>query len=331
MGKYLFTSNFFEPSILHEDLPVENLYEELEFLPEDKIEIPGVNPIESFTEPLEVVEPEQEVEETEPEHETEQPTEPIEEVMEEDTPKFSKGGKVKGKSHKNGGVKGINKTTGEPIEVEGGEVIITKKAVKDKRRRTLHGTNKEILDKVNRSGGGVPIMEKGGIVRQKAYDKEYNKMYTRISDENLSVKEFNKKHDAWIMQNAPKYGFKKEDYMKMGGKIKSCSYKGKTAQQIWDEWTPKQRAHFIKDHKINSATGSIAIPLKYRLKAAYKSYDKLHPELQRILKEHIEDGQYKKGGKVKKTYKHKPKKHGTRKEKTHKRKKARGRPRKKRT
>jgi hypothetical protein len=75
-----------------------------------------------------------------------------------------KGGFFQGKSHAEGGIKAINKDTGQIIEVEGNEVIINKKSVADPRKREFEGemlTNKEILSRINESGGGVSF-EKGG-------------------------------------------------------------------------------------------------------------------------------------------------------------------------
>jgi len=60
-----------------------------------------------------------------------------------------RGGLTKGPSHANGGIPGIVKDTGQPIEVEGGEIIINKAASK------LHC---EELSKINQSAGnGVAI------------------------------------------------------------------------------------------------------------------------------------------------------------------------------
>ena len=60
-----------------------------------------------------------------------------------------KGGLFVGKSHDDGGIKGIVTDTNQPIEVEGGEVIINKEAAK------LHCAE---LSRINQSaGGGVPI------------------------------------------------------------------------------------------------------------------------------------------------------------------------------
>jgi len=76
------------------------------------------------------------------------------------------GGFFKGRSHAEGGIKAINLSTNQPIEVEGGEVVITKKAVDDNTKREFEGkmmTNREILSHINQSGGGVSFAEGGHI------------------------------------------------------------------------------------------------------------------------------------------------------------------------
>ena len=80
--------------------------------------------------------------------------------------KGTEGGYFVGKLHKEGGIKGINKSTGQPIEVQGGEVIITAPAVADQTKREFEGemlTNREILSKINEKGGGVSL-ENGGEI-----------------------------------------------------------------------------------------------------------------------------------------------------------------------
>ncbi len=80
--------------------------------------------------------------------------------------KGTQGGYFVGKLHKEGGIKGINKSTGQPIEVQGGEVIITAPAVADQTKREFEGemlTNREILSKINERGGGVSL-ENGGEI-----------------------------------------------------------------------------------------------------------------------------------------------------------------------
>ena len=80
--------------------------------------------------------------------------------------KGTQGGYFLGKLHKEGGIKGVNKSTGQPIEVQGGEVIITAPAVADQTKREFEGqmlTNREILSKINEKGGGVSL-ENGGEI-----------------------------------------------------------------------------------------------------------------------------------------------------------------------
>jgi DNA polymerase III sliding clamp (beta) subunit (PCNA family) len=80
--------------------------------------------------------------------------------------KGTQGGYFVGKLHKEGGIEGINKATGQPIEVQGGEVIITAPAVADQTKREFEGqmlTNREILSKINEKGGGVSL-ENGGEI-----------------------------------------------------------------------------------------------------------------------------------------------------------------------
>jgi DNA polymerase III sliding clamp (beta) subunit (PCNA family) len=80
--------------------------------------------------------------------------------------KGTEGGYFVGKLHKEGGIKGVNKSTGQPIEVQGGEVIITAPAVADQTKREFEGqmlTNREILSKINEKGGGVSL-ENGGEI-----------------------------------------------------------------------------------------------------------------------------------------------------------------------
>jgi hypothetical protein len=81
------------------------------------------------------------------------------------------GGYLVGRSHKEGGIKGVNVDTGDPIEVEGGEVVITKPAVDSNKYYTLDGKKmkpKDILSKLNSDHGGVAFAE-GGKVGSRKY------------------------------------------------------------------------------------------------------------------------------------------------------------------
>jgi GNAT superfamily N-acetyltransferase len=76
------------------------------------------------------------------------------------------GGVLVGKRHSEGGIKAINKSTGTPIEMEGGEVVITRGAVSNPKKYAFDGkdmTTKEILSKLNVDGGGVSFAEGGDV------------------------------------------------------------------------------------------------------------------------------------------------------------------------
>lgn len=89
-----------------------------------------------------------------------------------DTNDAKKGGYFDGRPHSQGGIKAVNIDNDQPIEVEGGEVVITKRAVADDSKKEFQGkmmTNKEILSKINESGGGVSFA-KGGSIENKFED-----------------------------------------------------------------------------------------------------------------------------------------------------------------
>jgi hypothetical protein len=75
-------------------------------------------------------------------------------------------GYLVGKLHKDGGIKAVNKATGQPLEMQGGEVVITAPAVSDQTKREFEGkmmTNREILSAINQKGGGVSFAEGGEV------------------------------------------------------------------------------------------------------------------------------------------------------------------------
>ena len=83
------------------------------------------------------------------------------------------GGMLVGKRHSEGGIKAINKSTGQPIEMEGGEVVITRNAVSDNKKRSFNGkmmTNRQILSEINQSGGGVSFADGGEIPDNVKFD-----------------------------------------------------------------------------------------------------------------------------------------------------------------
>ena len=83
----------------------------------------------------------------------------------------SKGGYLMGKKHSEGGIPVLNKGTGEMIEVEGGESIITAPAMSSKRMYEFEGkemTPREIASFLNVEHGGVAFAN-GGVVSPRLY------------------------------------------------------------------------------------------------------------------------------------------------------------------
>ncbi len=87
------------------------------------------------------------------------------------------GGYLVGQLHKENGIKAINKSTGQPLEMQGGEIVITAPAVSDNTKREFDGkmmTNREILSKINSEGGGVSFADGGDIpVKINVSDKKH--------------------------------------------------------------------------------------------------------------------------------------------------------------
>ena len=115
-----------------------------------------------------------------------------------------KGGYFKGRSHAEGGIKAFNVDTNTPIEVEGDEVIITKKAVRDPKKRSFEGqmlTNREILSKINQSGGGVAF-DKGGETEDCGCNEYESGGTADIDLQMLSCKDIENLNDGLLKLNA---------------------------------------------------------------------------------------------------------------------------------
>lgn len=87
----------------------------------------------------------------------------------------------------------------------------------------------------------------------------------------------------------PNYG------MENGGAIPN-NYQGKTAEEIWSMWTPKQRTYFLQDH-FSSEDGPTSLGKTFDADVAVNQDWKDLPEVVRIeARNHIHEGQYHNGG-----------------------------------
>jgi hypothetical protein len=132
------------------------------------------------------------------------------------------GGMLVGKRHSQGGIKAINKSTGQPIEMEGGEVVITRDAVSDDTKRQFDGkmmTNREILSHINESGGGVAFADGGEIESCGCTGKQYKYGGLTMSDFDIVLdiakkypKEFKKGYAEELSEH-------KNMFKQMGNKV----------------------------------------------------------------------------------------------------------------
>ena len=73
--------------------------------------------------------------------------------------KYDEGGIVKGKSHDDGGEHFIVNGSGQHVELEGREAVISAKAFEDEKVHKYVGTNWEILNQINKKYGGNTLYE----------------------------------------------------------------------------------------------------------------------------------------------------------------------------
>jgi len=88
------------------------------------------------------------------------------------------------------------------------------------------------------------------------------------------------------------YIIEKGGYMAKGGEIKN-QYENKNEQDIWESWTLDQKKHFLRDHKDEFAKENENVFQLSKL-----SYNELPRFVKRSLVDHIEEGQYAKGGTI---------------------------------
>ena len=88
-----------------------------------------------------------------------------------------KDGLFVGKSHKEGGIPMVVKSTGQRIEVEGGESITNKISMADDKIRTLTGTNCEIISQINTQNGNGVAMDCDSVVGKKYEYKDGGMIY----------------------------------------------------------------------------------------------------------------------------------------------------------
>lgn len=76
----------------------------------------------------------------------------------------SEGGLLYGPSHKQGGIKTIIKSTGEIVELQGGEYILPTDEMNIQEKYTCEGTPREIANAINNLRNGINFPDNGRCI-----------------------------------------------------------------------------------------------------------------------------------------------------------------------
>lgn len=175
----------------------------------------------------------------------------------------SKGLKLYGPSHAEGGIPGVIKESGRPIEVEGGEVIINKSSMKIREHIKCSGTPEGIASEINELGGGIKFSDKPGkceysmkkgskvkelrnlnkeeTIKYKSYLKDFISRYEKAenkSDYNeldYEYKDYVKENNLPFISADDLYVailLNEEEKMKKGNKVKSYLEKGNKIKEM---------------------------------------------------------------------------------------------------
>lgn len=79
----------------------------------------------------------------------------------------TKGGLLEGNSHKQGGIKAIIKSTGEIVELQGGEYILPKDEMNIEEKYICEGAPREIANAINNLRNGVNFPNSGKCIINK--------------------------------------------------------------------------------------------------------------------------------------------------------------------
>jgi DNA polymerase III sliding clamp (beta) subunit (PCNA family) len=152
-------------------------------------------------------------------------------------------GYLVGKTHAEGGIKAVNKSTGQPLEMQGGEVVITAPAVSDQTKNEFNGkmmTNREILSQINVNGGGVAFADGGDISKVKHTGASYNYGGRTMTDYE-------------IIQEINSCSCEHLDYKKGGG-VNYVSYK--------DKYNKKYNYAKNKSHTLEEISKDTGVSMK---------------------------------------------------------------------
>jgi hypothetical protein len=151
------------------------------------------------------------------------------------------------------------------------------------------------VEPYSKTGKGefISTEERLNMCSNKLFNKNYN-------DCNKEQKD--KAFDLYLKKYAISYSSKRKmvygGYMEEGGKIKN-QYNGKEPMEVWSQWSINQRLHFLVDHKNHAYKyGNFYSSLVEKDELAMKDYKELPKDLRLAISDHVEGGQYARGGEV---------------------------------
>jgi len=223
---------------------------------------------------------------------------------------MAKGGITKGKSHKEGGIPMVVKSTGQKVELEGGEGVINKRNMADTKKHKFDGkelTKCEIVSEINEdNGNGVKIdcddivgrkykYKKGGRVEDLFLN---NYLVDKNSPPNLqSAKEYLELTPIKkIIESGRKGGLSERD---IATQLIS-SYRGQYADKIRLEkdWKDYAKGGRISDDTYRELWYAHIGGEYDTMKNVKKDIHRLLKDEKMTMKELLSETQYKKGGRL---------------------------------
>ena len=147
----------------------------------------------------------------------------------------------------------------------------------------LYNTFEDLWNAIHNNQNVYHIMgERDSLIRERLFDK--------LSQ--IKGVKYDYIYDKWLESD--------DDTFADGGGVGVNGYANKSVEQIWNEWTPKQKRHFLSDHKDEFVKQNSLVPYSIN-ELSYKTFDTLkvnYPIVYKSLQKHIQEGEYAKGGGV---------------------------------
>ena len=146
-------------------------------------------------------------------------------------------------------------------------------------------------------GGWNSIEDAEDRVSDIYYEEEENPKYSVFAVEYDEDYFENKNWDITRLKSYRPYGSNGRHKMENGGSIPN-NYEGMHPREVWNAWSLEQKRHFLVDHNTHPYS-QVGLKKKDREEIAEDfSYDDLPKNIQLVISDHIEDGQYANGGSV---------------------------------